>query len=287
MVTLTLEDFLSIFPEFASKIPVLPTSDIRIQEFSFETDRFTRTINLTRNIQATLQYVQIGSSDVDERGRWILTLGQLANPFSPKTISSIKFKEEGGSLFLTSPLEVDSSSTNALSYHSTNPYTANPSFLSGSSDLTLQYNLILNDDSLVFDDVPPAVPAERLRFQSFMDALLDRSKNWESYLTRLGNSLNDATLKRIHALLIAHIASLVFLNKEAGGQVAGDEASVSTGEGGLNISTGRVEYGQFLRDPYLSRTRYGAELAFYLRSAGPAFTSAGLRNLAGQVIGDL
>lgn len=266
---LTIDSFLSIFPEFNSVIPAIPDSNVRIEDFNFSTDRFTRVININSNLQATLSYVQVASTTAADRGRWLLVFGQIANPFDPKTVKALKFKPRDGNMFLTSPLSVDATSTNALTYKSTTSYTVDPDSVSGSDGVYLQYNIILNDDSLVFDDVAPDTPAERTRFTTLINAVTSFFHT-ESYLSRFKTGINESVLMRVQGLLVAHIASLVFLNKAAGGQFAGDESSFSVSEGGFSVSSGRITYDQFLSDPYLSRTRYGAELAFYLRASGPA-----------------
>ena len=263
---LSLETFLALFPEFKEHIPAVPESTVQIGEFAFEDDRFTRTIPVA-NTEVTIDYVQLASDDAPDRGRWPLTFGQLANPFDPKTIKALKFKEENGPLFRTSPLSVDSAIVNDLAFKSTSAYAQDPDAVSGSSSVRLQFNLILNDDSLVFDDAAPAIPEERTRFESFKNSVLDSIKI-RQYMDRLSTGYSESTYERVQGLLVAHIASLVFLNKEAGGQISGDESSSSVSEGGLSVSTGRIGFDQFLQDPYLSRTRYGAELAFYLRGAG-------------------
>ena len=75
--------------------------------------------------------------------------------------------------------------------------------------------------------------------------------------------------KYLQSLLIAHFALLSWLplNGLSPAIIQGDQASQSSGEGRISVSYSRISYSEFLSDPYLGMTAYGAQYAYYLRNA--------------------
>ena len=273
---ITTDSFLSLFPEFSSSIPdASPPPSVKNVNLALSTDRYIASFEIAENVNAIVSYVKLDSAIlIADRGHWRLRILQLENPFS-KTIGQLRYSINDDPFFNV-VLNSDSSVTNALGFKSATALGSDP--LTGADPIPAKLNIIFSDSTLAYTETQQPDPPERLRFESFKEAVLNGFKA-KQYMERFAvTEYSQGTIDRIEGLLVAHIACIVFLSKEDGGNISGDEQSISWSSGGVNFSTSRIERAQFLRDPYLSRTRYGSELAFYLRQSGPAILTLGTDN---------
>ena len=268
---ITADSFLSLFPEFSSSIPdASPPPSVKNVNLALSTDRYIASFEIAENVNAIVSYVKLDSANAD-RGHWRLRILQLENPFS-KTIGQLRYSINDDPFFNV-VLNSDSSVTNVLGFKSATALGSDP--LTGADPIPAKLNIIFSDSTLAYTETQQPDPPERLRFESFKEAVLGTFKA-KQYMERYAiTEYSQGTIDRIEGLLVAHIACIVFLSKEAGGNISGDEQSISWSSGGVNFSTSRIQRDQFLRDPYLSRTRYGSELAFYLRKSGPGIITLG------------
>lgn len=82
--------------------------------------------------------------------------------------------------------------------------------------------------------------------------------------SNFANEPTDSNFKFYQGLFIAHI--MVLHSDERYG---GDYTSTSVSSGSISVSTSRLSIAESLTDPYLNSTKYGAQLAFLLRSNSP------------------
>ncbi len=109
----------------------------------------------------------------------------------------------------------------------------------------------------------PLTTAEETAFERFI------TRTAETFNLEPFDSYSTDTQSYILHLYIAHVAELSFLPRHGKipQMVFGDQSSASVSEGAFSATYNRINYDEFMTDPYLSITAYGSELAHYIRKS--------------------